>query len=249
MQRMKNERLVDGFEFQNLAEWDSSGPPLDKAMFEFRIRNWKICEKHRIDDIAQKLKQSKLPILSVHANRDIGICLCSNKRREIARGKKLIHDSIRLAQEVNAEVCVFHLWDTWSKQFDPMRLKLTFDSIVNEHSDVKAAIENIPINLDNVTPFDIVKEFQWITLDLRWAGMYDELMKFEAVKDRIVNVHLRGRLETDQWVIHHAPFTLSEALDLIQKDWKYQGLLTIEPEGGLRNAKWKNFVAAVKGIS
>ncbi|MFX1404474.1 MAG: hypothetical protein ACFE9D_08395, partial [Promethearchaeota archaeon] len=248
MQRIRNEGLVDGFEFQNLAEWDVAGPPLDKAKFEVRIKNWKICEKHDVDELTDKLKQLKLPILSVHANRDVGICLCSSKRREITRGHQLIHDSLRLTREVNAEVCVFHLWDTWSKRFDPLQLKHTLDSFADEFSEVKAAVENIPISLDNMTPFEVVKEFEWITLDLRWAGMYNELHKFASVKHRIVNVHLRGRLETNHWVIHHSPFTLSDALELIRNEWKYHGLLTIEPEGGLKNAKWKNFATALKEI-
>jgi hypothetical protein len=248
MQRMRKEKLVDGFEFQNLGEWDISGPPLDKAKFNFRIKFWENCEKYSIDDLAQILINSGLPILSIHANRDVGICLCSENRRENQRGKQLIHDSMSLATQVRARVCVFHLWDTWKKQFDPVRLQRTLDSITSEYPRVKAAVENVPINLEETSPFDVVKEFSWITLDLRWAGMYNELDRFEAVKRKIVNVHLRGRLENDQWIIHHAPFSFDEALTLIQRNWKYSGLYTLEPEGGLKNASWTNFASAIKRL-
>jgi hypothetical protein len=248
MQRLKDESLVDGFEFQNLAEWDTSGPPRDKAAFEVRIRNWSNCEKHSIDEIAYMLKQSNLPILSVHANRDVGICLCSNKQRDVLRGEELIRDSFNLAHQVEAKICVFHLWDTWKKHFDLMRLKRVLDSIADDYSGIRAAVENVPINLENTTPYDAVKKFDWITLDLRWAAMYNEFDKFKTVEQKIVNIHLRGRLEVNQWVIHHAPFTFSNALDLIRNDWKYTGLLTLEPEGGLKNTQWTDFAQAVERI-
>ena len=248
MHRIWKESLVDGFEFQNLAEWDASGPPRDKAQFEVRMKVWESCEKYSVDELAVVLKESKLPILSVHANRDVGIHLCSEKRREIQRGEQLIHSSLNLAQQVGAQVCVFHLWDTWKQQFDPNFLQRTLETIANQYTKVKAAVENVPINLPNHTPFEVVKEFEWITLDLRWAGMYNELDKFRQVKDRIVNVHLRGRLESDQWGIYHAPFTFYETLELLQKKWNYSGILTVEPEGGLKHAKWADFSAAMTSL-
>jgi hypothetical protein len=248
MQRMRDDNLVDGFEFQNLAEWDASGPPQDKAKFEFRIKNWKICEKHDVEELAQALKASKLPILSVHANRDIGICLCSDKRRETLRGEQLLHDAMKLAEQVEAKVCVFHLWDTWSKRFDPVYLKRTLDHVADQYPRVKATVENVPINLDDTTPFEVVETFDNITLDLRWAGMYNELNKFSTIKEKIVNIHLRGRLESEEWILHQAPFTLSEALEIIRNEWQYQGLLTVEPEGGLKGSEWQQFAAAMRKL-
>lgn len=248
MHRMRKESLVDGFEFQNLAEWDATGPPKDKAKFEFRLKVWESCEKYSVDELAVILRESKLPILSLHANRDVGIHLCSDKRREIQRGKQLIHDSLSLAQQVGAKMCVFHLWDTWKQQFEPVFLQRTLETIADQFSSVKAAVENVPINLPEHTPFDVVKEFEWITLDLRWAGMYNELDKFAQVKDRIVNVHLRGRLEFDQWTIYHTPFTFYEAFDLLRKEWRYSGLFTVEPEGGLKNAEWADFAASMTSL-
>ncbi|MFX1341082.1 MAG: hypothetical protein ACFFAL_00165 [Promethearchaeota archaeon] len=248
MHRMRKESLVDGFEFQNLAEWDASGPPRDKAQFEVRLKVWEECEKYSVDELAVVLTKSKLPILSVHANRDVGIHLCSDQRREIQRGEKLIHDSLNLAQQVGAGICVFHLWDTWKKHFDPGFLQRTLEYIADQYPKVKAAVENVPINLSNYTPFDVVKEFEWITLDLRWAGMYNELDKFEVIKNRIVNVHLRGRLESKKWKIYHAPFTFYEVVKKIKEGWDYSEPLTLEPEGGLKRAKWTDFSAAMTSL-
>ncbi|KPL08466.1 hypothetical protein AMJ86_00400 [bacterium SM23_57] len=248
MDRMWKESLIDGFEFQNLAEWDVSGPPKDKAQFEVRVKVWESCKKYSIDELAEVLVESKLPILSVHSNRDVGIHLCSEKRREIQRGEKLIRDSLDLAQQVGASICVFHLWDTWKKNFNPGFLQRTLEDITDEYPKVKAAVENVPINLPNHTPFDVVKEFEWITLDLRWAGMYNELDKFAEVSNRIIDVHLRGRLESGKWVIYHAPFTFYEVLDLLQSEWGYSGLLTVEPEGGLKGAEWTDFASAMASI-
>ena len=76
--------------------------------------------------------------------------------------------------------------------------------------------------------------------------MYDELDKLESLKEHIVNVHLRGRLEGNRWVMDGAPFGFYEALDTIRNKWGYWGLLTMEPEG-LRG-DWENLVAAMRSL-
>ncbi|MFW9832341.1 MAG: hypothetical protein ACFFD8_11260 [Candidatus Thorarchaeota archaeon] len=248
MQRMMKENLVDGFEFQNLAEWDPAEPPRDKAQFEFRIKSWQICEKHTMIELAEYLQSVRVPILSVHANRDVGINLCSETQQGKRRGEQLINNSLFLAERVNAKVCVFHLWDTWKTNFDLKFLQQTLERIADQYSTVKASVENVPINLSDLTPFEAVKNFDWITLDLRWAAMYNELDKFEQLKKKIVNVHLRGQLEACQWTMYNAPFNFYDALDLIRNKWNYSGLLTLEPERGLKTTEWKDFAAAIKSI-
>ena len=109
MSLLWQESVLDGFEFQNLAEWDSENPPRDER--EKRFAAWNESGKHTTDEIAALLQETGLPILSVHANRDAGICLCSDQEQEISKGKKLIHESLFLAEKVGASVCVFHLWD------------------------------------------------------------------------------------------------------------------------------------------
>ncbi len=65
------------------------------------------------------------------------------------------------------------------------------------------------------TPFELVKGFRYVTLDLRWAALYEELDKFEEIIRNVVNVHLRGRLEANEWVMERSSFGFYEALSRI----------------------------------
>lgn len=240
MNRLLQESVVDGFEMQNLAEWDRENPPRDDVNGN-RFTAWEKSPKYTVEEIAGFLEG--LPVLSVHANRDVGIYLCSDEEKDITKGKRLIHESLSLAEKVGAGVCVVHLWDTWKNRFEVEKLQPVLYEIAPLYPGVKAAVENVPTHLEGFTPFDLVKEYEWITLDLRWAALYDELDKFESVKEKIVNIHLRGQLQGNTWVLTQAPFTFYEAVDTI-KAWRYTGLLTMEPER-LRDSTWENLVAAM----
>jgi sugar phosphate isomerase/epimerase len=113
---------------------------------------------------------------------------------------------------------------------------------------VKASVENIPTHLKGYTPFDLVKSFEYVTLDLRWAAMYNELDRFESIVDRIVNVHLRGSLKGDKWVLERSDFGFYEALKRIRNDWKYTGLLTVEPEGKIERSLSEAFLKAMRSL-
>jgi hypothetical protein len=245
MERLWRASVVDGFEFQNLAEWAGENPPRDET--HRRLAAWQESQKYTVQEVAALVGETGLPILSVHANRDVGICLCSHAEQDIETGKKLIHESMSLADEVGASVCVFHLWDTWKEAFDLIFLQNVLRHIATRYPRVRAAVENVPTHLTDATPFELVRQFEWITLDLRWAGLYHELDKFETVKEQIANVHLRGWLEEDQWALADAPFGFYEALDTISNKWGYSGLLTMEP-GGLREGDWQNLVAAMSSL-
>ena len=244
--RLWQASVVDGFEFQNLAEWDAAGPPRDEATK--RLAAWEDSQQYKVGEIASLLRDADLPILSVHANRDVGICLCSGSEPDIASGRMLIYESLSLAEKVNAQVCVFHLWDTRKEEYDPAVLHHILLETATHHPGVKASVENVPTQLARSTPFDLVQQFEWITLDLQWAAMYDELDCFESVMDRVVNVHLRGRLEGGTWLLDDAPFGFYEALRRIRQEWGYRGLLTMEP-GGLRDGDLESLVAAMASLA
>jgi len=167
--------------------------------------------------------------------------------RKPLRGQDLIHESLSLAEKVGAPVCVFHLWDTRKEAFDPAALQRILRKAAKHHPGVKATVENVPTQLAEVTPFDLVGRCEWITLDLRWAAMYDELDRFEPVIDRVVNVHLRGRLEGEAWLLDNAPFGFYEALRILRQEWGYCGLLTMEPDG-LRVGDLDQLVAAMVSL-
>lgn len=229
MEQLLQEGLVDGFEFQNLAEWDVTHPPRDEA--QRRLAAWQDSVRYTVDEIGNRLQERRLPILSVHANRDVGICLCSKGEADIRRGRQLMHEALSLAEKVGAQVCVFHLWDTWKQSFDPVLLHGVVAEIAPLYPRVKVAVENVPTHLPGHTPFALVHGFPWVTLDLRWAALYDELKEFAAIKERVANVHLRGHLEGDRWVLPNASFAFYEALDLIRNQWGYAGLITMESDG------------------
>ena len=245
MHRLWQESVVDGFEFQNLAEWDAAGPPRDEA--NRRLAAWKDSQRYTTNELASLLRATGLPICSIHANRDVGICLCSRDEQDMARGRRLIHESLSLAEKVGAPVCVFHLWDTWREEFDPAVLHRILAETAAHHPSVKAAVENVPTQLAGATPFDLVQQFEWITLDLQWAAMYDELHRFEPVMAHVVNVHLRGRLEGKAWQLDGASFGFYQALRTLKQEWGYSGPLTMEPNG-LREGELERFMAAMASL-
>jgi len=191
LKKVLQRSAVDGFEFQLEPEWDSEKPPLTDA----DLADWTKTPKYKLEEILKILRHEKLPILSVHASRDIGNYLCSDLQEDREKGRKLLNESLSFTENLGVKICVFHLWDTWKERFDIASLKSAFLGISNQFPKVKASVENIPTHLGGCTPFDLVELFDWVTLDLRWAALYDELDAFEPIVDRIVNVHLRGKLE------------------------------------------------------
>lgn len=67
MKKVLRKSVVDGFELQLLPEWDCENPPLTNAHFA----DWTKTPKYTVEEILALLKRKKLPILSVHASRDI----------------------------------------------------------------------------------------------------------------------------------------------------------------------------------
>lgn len=243
MKKLYQRSAVDGFEIQNLEEWRREHPPRDDINGH-RLNAWEKSPHYTSEEVSKLLLKARVPILSIHANRDVGILLCNEQ--DINEGKLLIHESLSLAQKVGARVCVFHLWDTWKEDFSITFLHDVLDEISCLY-EVSASVENVPTHMEGVTPFDLVKEFESITLDLRWAALYDELEKFEEVKDCITNIHVRGELQGGKWVLNKAPFEVYEALEMI-RSWGYSGLITVEPEGGVHNCDWDDLVEALSSL-
>ena len=250
MQQLIEAGIVDGFEFQHLGEWDSREPPREDN--GRRVAGWQTCTKYPVEQLAKILQATALPILTIHANRDVGICLCSHKVQDIERGKTLLHESLWLAQQVEATACVFHLWDTWQEQFDPLLLQEVVNRIAPLYPKVKVAIENVPTHLTGKTPFELVKTYKWLTLDLRWAALYDEFWRYEALLAKVANVHLTGVLSGDgrfrlnpAWFPEgHHIFTFDEAVDTICYKWGYTGPLTVELYP-LPESTWVDLVKAI----
>ncbi|MGC9201162.1 MAG: sugar phosphate isomerase/epimerase family protein [Thermoproteota archaeon] len=244
MKKIFSKSVVNGFELQLEPEWDSNNPPLtDKD-----LADWTKTPKYTAEEILNILKRESLPILSVHASRDVGSYLCSNRKCDWEKGKQVIYDALFIASELGASVCVFHLWDTWATSFDLNHIQETFHEITRQFPNVKASVENIPTHLKGYTPFALVKLFDYITLDLRWVALYDELDTFKLIIDKIVNVHLRGKLRDNKWILDQSSFGFYEALNKIKNNWRYRGLLTMEPDGRLNSSCFHNFIEAMKTL-
>lgn len=244
MKKVYQESAVDGFELQLEPEWDSENPPLTDS----ELADWTKTPKYTAEQILTLVTKEKLPILSVHASRDVGNYLCLNQKQHLEKGKRLIDDSLFLSDELSASVCVFHLWDTWATEFDANRLKKTLSDVAANYPKVKATVENIPTNLKGHTPFSLVKTFDHVTLDLRWAALYNELNAFESIINNIENIHMRGTLEGNKWALNRSSFTFYEALDTVKNKWKSPALLTVEPEGGISSSSFTNFIKAMKTL-
>ncbi|MBU6996995.1 MAG: hypothetical protein HXS41_09270 [Theionarchaea archaeon] len=242
MKSLLKDRAVDGFEVQHLAEWSKEHPPRDDVTGDRRIA-WEKSLKYTTEDLLSHLEG--LPVFSVHANRDVGILLCGNSQDQ-KKGKEMVEQSLVLAETLQAGVCVFHLWDTWKRNLDMAALGKWLGEVTPSFA-VKASVENVPTHIESTTPRGLVEHFEWITLDMRWAAKYNELKAFESVRDRIINVHLRGTLENAAWVLNNSPFGFWEALDTIES-WGYSGLVTMEPEGGLSSGNWEDLVTAMLSI-
>lgn len=244
MKKAYQEAIVDGFELQVQPEWDSENPALTDTQFA----DWTKTPRYTVSEILTLLEKQKLPILSVHASRDAGTYLCSNRKRQYEKGKRLIYDTLFLADNLGAKICVFHLWDTWKTKIDVHKLKKDFLNITAQFAKIKASVENIPTHLKKHIPFSLVKLFDYVTLDIKWASLYNELNMFEPMISKVVNVHLRGTLREDRWFLNSSNLGFYETLDLIRNRWKYSGLLTVEPEGKRDRSLFNSFVKAMKSL-
>lgn len=74
MKKVLQRSIVDGFELQLQPEWDSENPPLTDAQYA----DWTKTPKFTVEEILAILEKHGLPILSVHASRDIGNYLVQN---------------------------------------------------------------------------------------------------------------------------------------------------------------------------
>ncbi len=246
MKMLAEEHVVDGFEFQLLAEWNPNYPPLDKDTRYDRQLEWENSRKYTEEQIADLLGGYGFTILSVHANRDIGICLCSTDEKLRKRGRELIERALVLTERLSAPVCVFHLWDTWLAEIDFEAIKRDITSLASEHPEVKASVENLPTYITDTTPFEIVRKYEWVTLDTKWADMYDELDKFDTIKEKLANIHVSGTYRGGRWLLTDSHVKFEQTLVKARELWEASRLLTIEPSGEFNDVKWKNLVAGIR---
>lgn len=244
MGRIFAESVVDGFELQLEPEWDRENPPLTDGQYA----DWARIQKYEVDEIIQLVRKGGFPILSVHGSRDIGNYLCSNRKKDPEKGKRLIRDTAYIAKGLGAKICVFHLWDAWSSAFDVSTLSCALSIEMARFPGVRGSVENIPTHLPGQTPFSLSRSFDFLTLDLRWAKMYEELGAFESLAQKIVNLHLHAELEEGRWALGRSSQDLYRSLDMIIGKWHYSGPLTVEPRGHMDASVFHHFIEAMRSI-
>ncbi len=257
MERILERKAVDGFELLYKPEWDGDPPLSQKDMIDYKAQ-----------EVLLRLQREQFPVFSVHARKDIGVYLCSSSKRDFRKGKRLIHDCLAFAEALNVEDCVFHLWDTFSTSFDLDLITNAFIDTASQFPRLRASVENIPTSVEGNTPFDLVKDFKYLTLDTRWATAYNEFSNFESITDKIVNIHLRGELRGEKWCLDNSSFefygvlkgiacalgkdnsslSFCEVLKTIRKKWNYSRLLTMEPDGALDGSRFDSFLEALRSL-
>jgi sugar phosphate isomerase/epimerase len=223
MKRFLRESRVDGFEFVLLPEWDSESAPLTPTSASAS------CEKHSVGEILETVASEGFPIRSVHANRDIGNYLCHADQGKRKKGIRLADECLGFARKVGAKVCVFHFWDTWIENLDLAWLKALYDELQRRFEEVELSVENIPTKHDEMTPFQVLQNFKYKTLDLKWASMYREFSSFQEDVGTLDNVHVQGRLRDGQLVATVGSLDFDQAIAKLKRNG-YSGLFTIELE-------------------
>jgi sugar phosphate isomerase/epimerase len=241
MKRFSQERHVDGFEFGLLPEWDCENPPLTPA------QGLPDCEKHGLDEILAKLLREDFRILSVHASRDVGCYLCSEEEQKFAKGLRLLEDSLRFCRSLKVNLCVVHFWDPWKKSFDVARLRRVHEEFQNKFPDVAISVENIPTVIDGRTPFSLMHGLRHVTLDLKWASMFNEFDLFLDRLDAVDNVHIQGKSRLGSFYPTVGNLDYERAL-LQLAGMGYSRLFTVELDGKATFQEILSYAEKLKNI-
>ncbi len=247
MKILMREQVLDGFELELLAEWNPHFAPVEKDTKYDRKFEWEASRKYDVPQLVEIIKRARVPILAVHANRDIGMLLCSGQPALAARGEQLVSGALQAARGVGAGTCVFHLWDPWSAAVDHAGLQRLLGRLA-AGTGVRPAVENIPTYTPGYTPFTAVQGFPWITLDMKWAYHYNELDRFKEIKSRIADVHLHGSLVDRVWTLNGTHVDYPALLRVLADEWGYDGLVTLEPETDFSGLLWGELVSGIGSL-
>lgn len=247
MKILMREGVVDGFELELLAEWNPHFAPVQKDTKYDRKFEWEESRKYDVLQLIEIVNRADAPILAVHANRDIGLLLCSRQQQLVDRGAGLIAGALEVARGVGAGTCVFHLWDPWSATVDHEGLRALLGRLVSG-TGVRAAVENIPTYTPGYTPFEAVKGFDWITLDMKWAHHYNELERFREIRARIADVHLHGSLVDRLWTLNGTHIDFAALVRMLAEEWGYDGLVTLEAETDFAGLRWSQIISGISAL-
>lgn len=119
----------------------------------------------RIEEIAADLLATGLRFPALHVEKNAGPAMISDDAEMRARGRAHLVASCRLAQLINAQVAVFHLWGIPGSDLSIERNLAILDDCLNiaQEYAVELAVETIPCLKS--TPLDVIQ--QVVELDSR----------------------------------------------------------------------------------
>lgn len=207
--------LIEGFELVLLPDWNEEWEPLLPVN---KGEQYLVS----LDMLADLWLESELPVLSIHANRDLGMLIAT--KEDLVQ--KAIADTIKLAKKLKAQQIVLHPWNTYSKTIpieDIAEFLKGFDKMIS--------LENIPTSSKH-TPIEILRELGDridlpYTIDLSWLSMYDDWQKFNLAISSISNIHMQGALINKRLIPRQGNLNLETVLkELINRG--YDGQITLE---------------------
>ncbi len=239
MDKFWGEGLVDGFEFGLLPQWDNENAPLTPCDAP------STCEKHSYQEIFEILKDRDCRFLTVHASRDVGCYLCSDERTKRSKGVKLVDDSLRFCQSLCSKICTFHFWDPWSTSIDREFLQEVYGQAEKRFSGLEISVENILTVIKDETPFKLTRDFDYTSLDLKWASMYDEFDKFLDAIEKVDNLYIQGKCYGGNLVCTAGNLDFDVALQEIV-DSGFSGIFTVELEGRANYQEMKTYIRKLR---
>jgi len=166
---------------------------------------WQASAKWNADDLALELERRLARVggrvLSVHANRDLGIFLGADESEDRRVGEALLRENCELARRLGARLIVIHAWDTWATSYDPAPTSRHINAVANAYPEITLTVENIPVSAHEWSQAELFGRFARLldtsvgfTLDLSWSSLYDNLEELIYLLPRVRNVHVQGRI-------------------------------------------------------
>jgi hypothetical protein len=125
---------------------------------------------------------------------------------------------------------VFFIFGTRGKKIDLAGLQKVYEERRKRFSNIEFSVENIPTMIEGKTPFQLMQGFEWRTLDLKWASMYNEFDLFAEAVEKVDNVHVQGKCQDGSFVPTVGSLDYEKALERIVSVG-YSGVFTLELEG------------------
>jgi sugar phosphate isomerase/epimerase len=131
------------------------------------------------------------------------------------------------------------------KTFDLHNLEKLYQKFQNVYPKIELSIENVPTRYVNKTPFQITRNFEHKTLDLKWASLFDEFDLFAETIGQVDNIHIQGKYQKRKLIPSVGSLNYEQALRRI-KETGYSGLFTIELEGKANYHDISKYVETLK---